>query len=89
MELNCLMSRHLQRSLSCNKADSEKNQKEAETAGDPQTPAVMYNKVLLAKYEDAGRPLMELMLSGTGHEDEIQKGIADMKKAMEGAPKTK
>jgi hypothetical protein len=68
-------------------ADSEKNEKAAETAGEPQTPAVMYNKVLLAKYEDAGRPLMELMLSGTGHEDEIQKGITDMKKAMEGAPK--
>ena len=69
-------------------ADSEKNEKEAETAGDPQTPAVVYNKQLLAKYEDAGRPLMELILSGTGHEEEIQKAIADTKKAMESAPKT-
>lgn len=37
----------------------------------------------------AERPLMELMLSGTGHEDEIQKGFSDMKKAMEGTPTAK
>lgn len=69
-------------------ADSEKSEKDAETAGEPQSPAVVYNKELLAKYEDAARPMMELILSGTGHEDEIQKALTDAKNAMTGAPKT-
>ena len=69
-------------------ADSEKSEKEAETAGEPQSPAVVYNKQLLAKYEDAVRPLMELILSGTGHEEEIQKAITDSRNAMTGVPKT-
>ncbi|MGZ7078127.1 MAG: hypothetical protein ACXVJT_01830 [Thermoanaerobaculia bacterium] len=69
-------------------ADSEKSEKDAEAAVEPQTPAVVYNKVLLAKYEDASRPMMELILSGTGHEDEIQKALTDAKNAMTGAPKT-
>jgi hypothetical protein len=68
-------------------ADSEKNQKDAEAAVEPQSATVIYNKELLAKYEDAGRPLMELMLSGTGHEEEIQKAMSETKKVLEGAPK--
>ena len=68
-------------------ADSEKNEKDAETAGEPQSPAVVYNKQLLAKHEDAVRPLMELILSGTGHEEEIQKAIAASKNAITGAQK--
>ena len=67
-------------------ADSKKNAEEAESKVEPQTPAVIYNKQLLAKYEDAGRPMLEMFLSGTGHEEEIQKGLSDLKKAVAGAP---
>ena len=67
-------------------ADSKKNAGEAESKVEPQTPAVIYNKQLLAKYEDAGRPMLEVMLGGTGHEEEIQKGLSDLKKAVAGAP---
>ena len=69
-------------------ADSEKNEKEAEAAVEPQTPAVVYNKQLLAKYEDAIRPFLEIMLSGTGHEAEIQNAITKAKDAMAGTTKT-
>lgn len=60
-------------------ADSEKSEKDAAAAVEPQSEAVIYNKQLLAKYEDAARPMMELLLGGTGHEEEIQKGIAALK----------
>lgn len=69
-------------------ADAEKNEKDAESTAEAQTPAMVYNKVLLAKYEDATRPMMELIFSGTGHEDEIQKAITATKNAMSGAPQT-
>jgi len=62
-------------------ADSEKNEKDAAAAVEKQSPAVVYNKELLAKYEDAVRPLMELLLTGTGHEEEIQKAIGNYNSA--------
>ena len=68
--------------------DSEKNEKAAEAAVEPQSPAVVYNKQLLAKYEDVIRPFMEMMLSGTGHEQEIQNAITKAKDAMTGTTKT-
>ena len=59
-----------------------------EIAGEPQSPAVLYNKQLLAKYDHAVRPLMELILIGTGYEEEIQKAITNSRNAMTGVPKT-
>jgi hypothetical protein len=56
-------------------SDSEKNEKDAAAAVEKQSPSVVYNKELLAKYEDAVRPAMELLLPGTGHEEDIQKAI--------------
>ena len=67
-------------------ADAAKNQKDALAAEEPQSPAVIYNKQLIAKYEDATRPLMELFMKGMGHEDEITKGIKDLQKAASGTP---
>ena len=61
-------------------ADAEKSRKEAIAAEEPQSAAMVYNKELIAKYEDVTRPLMELFLRGTGHEAEISKAIDDVKK---------
>ena len=63
-------------------ADKDKELKDALASEEPQTPAVIYNKQIIAKYEDATRPMMEMFNVGTGHEAEITKGINDLKAQM-------